>query len=91
MRYVWDEPKRFSNLQKHGLDFADVENGFFEWDGALVRPSYPGKRGEARFSATGFMHDNLVALAFSPLGSEALSLISLRPASRKERRLYAER
>lgn len=89
MNYVWDEPKRLSNLRDHGLDFARVQHGF-EWDGALIRRSYPGNRGEPRFAATSLMHGDLVTLIFSPLGSEALSLISLRRASRKERKLYAQ-
>ncbi len=29
MRSVWDEPKRLSNIAKHGLDFADLGFEFF--------------------------------------------------------------
>jgi uncharacterized protein len=29
MKIVWDEPKRFANLDKHGLDFADLNESFF--------------------------------------------------------------
>jgi uncharacterized protein (DUF4415 family) len=35
---LWDEPKRLANLAKHGLDFADLNETFF--DSALVVPSY---------------------------------------------------
>lgn len=38
MRIVWDEPKRLANLDKHGLDFADFNETFF--DTALVLPSH---------------------------------------------------
>jgi uncharacterized DUF497 family protein len=41
MKILWDEPKRLANLDKHGLDFADLNETFF--DNALVFPSY-GKR-----------------------------------------------
>jgi uncharacterized DUF497 family protein len=37
MEIVWDEPKRLANLDKHGLDFADLNEAFF--DNALVVPS----------------------------------------------------
>jgi len=47
MRFVWDEPKRLSNLAKHGLDFADVENGF-DWANARIAPAKDG-----RFKAVG--------------------------------------
>jgi uncharacterized DUF497 family protein len=28
MKYEWDEAKRLSNIQKHGIDFADTEDAF---------------------------------------------------------------
>jgi uncharacterized DUF497 family protein len=28
MKIVWDEPKRLANLDKHGLDFADLNETF---------------------------------------------------------------
>ncbi len=28
MRFEWDEEKRISNLQNHGIDFVDVEKVF---------------------------------------------------------------
>ena len=38
MEIVWDEPKRLANLDKHGLDFAELDEIFFE--GAVVLPSH---------------------------------------------------
>ena len=46
MIIVWDEPKRQANLVKHGIDFADVGEGFFL--SALVMPAKDG-----RFAAIG--------------------------------------
>jgi uncharacterized DUF497 family protein len=87
MKIVWDEPKRQGNIRDHGLDFADAEERF-EWDDAIIRETYPSRHGGRRLKAIGFLDGNLVALVFAPLGSEALSFISLRPASRKERNAY---
>jgi len=28
MRYEWDEAKRQSNIQKHGIDFIGIERAF---------------------------------------------------------------
>lgn len=93
MRIVWDEPKRRTNLKPepkgHGLDFADVESGF-DFGSAIVFDTDPGRDGRARFLALGFFRERLHALVFSPLGSEAISLISFRPASTKERKTYDE-
>jgi uncharacterized DUF497 family protein len=30
MQIVWDEPKRLANLDKLGLDFADLNETFFD-------------------------------------------------------------
>lgn len=87
MRIVWDEPKRLENLRTHGLDFVHARERF-AWDQAIVEMSYAGRRGEDRYKAIGYLGGDLVALVFSRLGSEAISLISLRRASRKERRAY---
>ncbi len=52
MRIVWDEVKRQRNLQEHSLDFADVETEF-DFNTAIVSPTYPGRDGRARFKAIG--------------------------------------
>jgi uncharacterized protein len=84
---VWDEPKRLSNLVKHGLDFASVEPGF-DFERAIVLPAKPSKSGRRRLRIIGEMDGELVAIVAAPLGGEALAIVSLRPASKKERRLH---
>lgn len=88
MLIVWDEPKRLANIAAHGLDFADAER--FEWEAALVRPTYPGRSGALRFKAIGRLGERVIVIIFSPLGAEALSIISVRPASAKERAGYEQ-
>lgn len=85
----WDERKREANLRTHELDFADVRDRF-DWNTARVVQSYPAPDGRARFAAIGRLDGRLVTLVFSPLGSEAISVISLRVASRTERKSYAQ-
>lgn len=81
MMIVWDEPKRAANLAKHGIDFADVTEDFFAT--ALVRPVKHG-----RLSAIGNLN-GLTTVIFVTLGTEGLSIISVRPASKKERQMFA--
>ena len=88
MKVVWDEPKRRGNIEAHGLDLADAE--VFDWDTALVVPGHPGRDGRARFRAIGRLGGELVVVVFSPLGTEAISVISMRRASRKERKLHGQ-
>jgi uncharacterized DUF497 family protein len=90
MKIVWDEPKRLANLDKHGLDFRGFEEGF-SWETCLVFPARPSQTGRARHQMIGELKGELVVVAVvSPLGFEALSVVSLRPASGKERRLYEQ-
>jgi uncharacterized DUF497 family protein len=84
---VWDEPKRRRNIEVHGFDFKDVE-GAFDFAEATISPGHSGRDGRGRLVATGFLGDDLVSVVFSPLGREAISLISVRIASRKERKRH---
>lgn len=80
MRIVWDEHKRRANIAKHGLDFADLSEAFFL--NAMIRDAKLG-----RLKAIGRLEDGTVAVIFAILGSEAISAISMRPASDRERKL----
>jgi len=58
MRFEWDEIKRTSNFEKHGLDFREAPNVF---DGRPVY-SYPSPRlEEQRIVTVGQVNQRLVA------------------------------
>ncbi len=80
MRIVWDEPKRLANMARHGLDFADLDEAFFA--GSVIVPAKFG-----RLIAVGRHHDGTILVVFVALGTEGVSVVSMRPAGRKERRL----
>ncbi|WP_210049742.1 BrnT family toxin [Neorhizobium petrolearium] len=78
MEIVWDEPKRLVNLEKHGLDFADLRFEFF-----LTGVTMPARDGRSK--AVGRLRDGTIVVIYVTLGSEAISVISMRPARRDER------
>jgi len=78
MKILWDENKRQSNIEKHGLDFADLSMDFFET--SLILPAKKN-----RFMAINMFLDGIATVVFAKLGADAISVISMRPASRKER------
>jgi uncharacterized protein len=86
-RFTWDEHKRAANLGKHGVDFAVVER--FEFDTALVIVDDRKEYGEIRYRALGMIDDRLHALVFTARAGRT-RVISLRRASNRERRNYAE-
>lgn len=80
MDIVWDENKRRANIEKHGLDFADLSLTFFM--NAVLRPAKLG-----RIQSIGKLEDGTISVIFMTLGSQGLLVISMRPANTEERSL----
>ena len=85
MKYTWDENKRQSNIQKHGLDFADAENVF---SGPVVlfednREDY----GEQRMIGVGLLGFSVVVIVHVE-SDDAIRIISMRRADSDETNLY---
>ena len=78
---TFDDPKREANWAKHGLDFADLTQAFY--DEAVILEAKVD-----RLRAVGWLGDRIITVVFRPLGSEAVSVVSMRRASRKERRFF---
>lgn len=69
-----------ANLDKHEMDFADLDQVFFETSIVLS-----GRGG--RLLAINVLNNIPTTVIFARLGSEAISVINMRPASAKERQL----
>jgi len=80
MKIIWDEWKRVANIEKHGLDFEGV--AFFQWETAVMEKAHSG-----RVKAIGYFEDGTAVVIFARLGTEAISIVSFRPANAKEKRL----
>ena len=83
--YEWDPAKARSNLKKHGIDFASVDE--FEWDTAVIQSS--DRRGETRYAAYGYVGSRIHVLAFAFRG-DRIRLISFRKANDLEERHHAQ-
>jgi uncharacterized protein len=83
MQISFDESKRIQNLEKHGLNFSDLGLEYFA-DSLVV----PAKLG--RYMAIGVLARDVIATVFVKLGSQGLSIVSMRRASRKERKTYEQ-
>ncbi|MHC1727340.1 MAG: BrnT family toxin [Syntrophobacteraceae bacterium] len=86
MRFEWDERKRLSNLEKHGLDFLDVTL-IFEAPHIEAPSAYRGE--EQRFLAIGTFDGRCVTIVYT-IRSEAIRIISFRGARYAERQKYQE-
>ena len=84
--YAWDERKRVSNLRKHGVDFAIVQN--FDFETALVLRDNRKNYGEERYRAYGTINGRLHALVFTRREGR-IRVISLRKSNAREIAAYA--
>jgi uncharacterized protein len=85
---TWDEAKRRRNLAKHGVDFAIAEQ--FDFVTAVIEEDDSERYGEQRQIATGRIGDALYVYVYS-LRRDEDHAISLRKATPRERRRYAEK
>jgi hypothetical protein len=84
---TWDEPKRRTNLRKHGFDVVDAEEVF---DG--VTYTYEDDRlayGEQRFVTLGLLREVVVSVVHTEDGDD-IHIISMRKATKRERGIYFE-
>jgi uncharacterized DUF497 family protein len=87
MKYQWDKNKAASNLQKHGIEFADAVSVFSD-DLAMTIPD--NRFDEDRFVTIGMdAFDRILVVVFT-LRGEDIRLISARLADRRERKQYQE-
>jgi uncharacterized DUF497 family protein len=88
MKYEWDENKRQSNIQKHGIDFVAAKEVFS--DGERIetvddRQDY----GEERIQTIGYAKPGVLFVVYTYRNKSATRrFISARKANKKELALY---
>ena len=87
MIYEWDENKNATNLSKHKIDFNRVVE--FEWDSAFEYIDDRQDYGETRYCALGYIDIRIFHLTFT-YRDEGIRVISLRKATKREEKQYAE-
>lgn len=86
MDYEWDEVKRQSNLRKHGLDFMDADLVFEALFKVTVDAAHAD---DDRYADLAEVNGRVLMLVYT-LRQQTVRCISLRVASRRERKLYDE-
>lgn len=86
-KYGWNESKNLRNIEKHELTLSYGRKIFFDF----MRIIYKDERfdyGEIRYLALGEVHGTILSVCFTSRGFFKRRLISVRKASRQERRKY---
>jgi len=87
MEFEWDEGKRLSNLEKHGIDFNRART---IWRGDVIDPAAERRvEDEVRRLALGVVGKDeiVIAVVYTDRG-EVRRIISARRATRYERQRY---
>ena len=87
MRYQWDRNKALTNLNKHGIDFADAVSVFSD---ELAITIFDDRFEEERFITIGMDILSRILVVVYTLRDNEIRLISARKATRNERRQYEE-
>ncbi len=87
MRYQWDRNKALSNLNKHGIDFADAVSVFSD---ELAITIFDDRFEEERFITIGIDLLNRILVVVYTMRDDEIRLISALKASKNERLQYEE-
>jgi uncharacterized DUF497 family protein len=85
VRFEWAEDKATANLEKHGIDFADVTEVF----GPTLQVTRSDRGGEARWHGIGVLGSREIAVIFT-VRNRAIRIISARRARKNERKAYRQ-
>ncbi len=88
MKADWDETKNKENIRKHGFDFADAAE-IFDFP-MLAQMDFRRDYGEFRVVAIGFLSQRVAVVVFVEGDDDTIRIISLRKASRHERKRFEE-
>jgi len=85
MKFEWDENKRLINLQRHGIDFADVLQVFDNERRTIIDDRFDYD--EVRFFTLGLLDGRIIAVSHTET-DDAVRIISARKADRNEQAKY---
>jgi uncharacterized protein len=85
VRFVWDERKAKTNLEKHGVSFDEASSAFEDKLGAY----YPDALHEDRFILIGHSRrQRLLYVVHAEVEVHAIRIISARKATKHEKARY---
>ena len=87
MKFEWDENKSRSNEDKHGINFMFATKLWNDVDRIEIRTSFPD---EMRHILIGKINSK-VWVAVYTIRNEAIRIISVRRARKKEQNLYEQK
>lgn len=92
MNFEWDAVKNERNIRKHGFDFDDAKRVIAGHLPFFARLDRREDYGEDRWQGIGLLDGIVVVvIVFSEPQTNVVRIISMRKATKEERRFYEER
>ncbi len=85
MKFEWDDAKRKSNIEKHGIDFIDAPMVFSGYTLTIEDDRYD--YGEKRFVTFGILDGRIVVIVHTET-KNSIRIISIRKATKHEAKEY---
>ena len=85
MLFEWDDEKNRINLRKHGVDFTDAAQVFFD-ENRIEQPDEFHSDDEDRWQVIGMVEEILFVIYTER--EDRTRIISARKANKRERRIY---
>jgi len=89
LRFEWDDRKAAENLARHGVSFGEATEVFYDPNG-LEAEDVGHSFDEGRFSIIGYSTRRILFVVFAERRREIVRIISARPPTASERKLYEE-
>ena len=90
IKFDWDQWNVQKNESKHGVSRLEAESAFFDPRYKLFQDLEHSSLDEARYILYGKSLENRVLMVGFTLRGPRVRIITARPASRKERGIYAD-
>ena len=89
MKFEWDDQKAVENLAKHGVSFGEATEVFYD-PNALEVEDAEHSNDESRFVIIGYSTTRMLYVVFAERHRDVIRIISARPPTASERRLYEQ-
>lgn len=89
MRFEWDDQKALENLSKHGVSFGEATEVFYDPNAVEIEDAQHSFD-EARFVIVGYSTSRMLYVVFAERHRNLIRIISARPPTPAERKLYEE-
>jgi uncharacterized DUF497 family protein len=90
IEFDWDQWNVQKNEMKHGVSFLEAESAFYDTRYRLFADVKHSRAKEKRYILYGRSNENRVLMVGFTVRGRRVRIVTARPASRRERKIYGD-